>query len=90
VALFKHHAEINRAKSATASRPIYDDVEVVEIRRAGSRDFGVYPATSFCDWVTDPRPASRGMPSGSRGSIASSRSRPRRPSPARRSRMCRS
>jgi hypothetical protein len=54
VALFKHHAEINRAKSATAGRPVYDDVEVVEIRRAGSRDFGVYPATSFCDWVTDP------------------------------------
>jgi hypothetical protein len=32
VALFKHHAIENIAKSKEAGRPIFDDVEYVEIR----------------------------------------------------------
>lgn len=54
VALFKHHALKNEAKSATAGRPIFDDMEICELRYPGSRNIGVYPALAFCRWVTDP------------------------------------
>jgi hypothetical protein len=54
VALFRNHALPNEAKSIAAGRPIADDVEVCEIRRAGSRDFTVQPAHAFADWVNDP------------------------------------
>jgi hypothetical protein len=53
VALFKHHAAPNEAKSRAEGRPIYDDVEVCEIRRPGSKDVSVFPATSVSHWVTD-------------------------------------
>jgi hypothetical protein len=52
---FRNHAVPNEAKSITAGRPIYDDVEVVDIRRAGSRDFSTHPSTEFARWVIDPR-----------------------------------
>jgi len=52
---FRNHAIPNEAKTLEAGRPIYDDVEVVDIRRAGSRDFSTHPATGFARWVTDPR-----------------------------------
>ena len=52
---FRNHAVPNDAKSAEAGRPIYDDVEVVDLRRAGSRDFSTHPATGFSHWTIDPR-----------------------------------
>jgi hypothetical protein len=54
VALFKHHANHNEAKSIIAGRPIFDDVEVVEIRKPGSKDYSVHPATEFSHWDVDP------------------------------------
>ena len=54
VASFKNHAVKNEGKSAQAGRPIFDDVEVCELRYPGSRNVGVYPATSFSHWATDP------------------------------------
>jgi hypothetical protein len=47
VALFKHYAVENEAKSRAAGRPIYDDVEYVEIRAPGSKDVKVFPATTI-------------------------------------------
>ena len=54
VALFKHHPALNDAKSLKEGRPIFDDIEVVEIRAPGSRDFKVFPATAFSHWETSP------------------------------------
>jgi hypothetical protein len=44
VALFKYRAVENPAKSKLAGRPIFDDVEEVEIRAPGSKDVKVFPA----------------------------------------------
>jgi hypothetical protein len=54
VALFKNHASLNEVKSREEGRPIYDDIEVVEIRSPGSRDFKVFPANAFSHWQTHP------------------------------------
>ena len=54
VPLFKHNTKKNPVESLKAGRPIFDDVEVVEIRKPGSRDYGVYPALAISHWVTDP------------------------------------
>jgi len=54
VPLFKHLAVPNEAKSRTAGRPIFDDIEVVEIRKPGARDFQPYPATAVSHWINDP------------------------------------
>jgi hypothetical protein len=54
VALFKHLAIKNEAKSAEAGRPIYDDWEVCELHYAGSRNVSVHPALFFARWVVDP------------------------------------
>jgi hypothetical protein len=54
VALFKHHAIKNEDQSAKQGRPIYDDMEIVEIRFPGSRSVSVFPATAFSHWVSDP------------------------------------
>jgi hypothetical protein len=54
VAIFKQLSVPNQAKSKLAGRPIFDDVDVVELRYPGSRNTGVYPATSFSHWTTDP------------------------------------
>ena len=54
VALFKNHAALNEGKSRIEGRPIFDDVEVVEIRSPGSKDVKVFPATSFSHWEIDP------------------------------------
>jgi len=53
VVLFKHQAVPNAAKSLEAGRPIYDDIEVCEIRRPGSRDWQPYPAHEFSHWTSD-------------------------------------
>lgn len=54
VATFRHKPEKNERKSLEEGRPIYDDVEVVDIRAPGSRNFGTYPATAFSHWRNDP------------------------------------
>jgi hypothetical protein len=54
VALFRNHAIKNEAKSAEAGRPIYDDMEVCEIRFPGSRSVSVFPATAFSHWNNNP------------------------------------
>ena len=54
VALFKHHAIQNEAATAKAGRPIFDDMEVCEIRFPGSRAVSVFPALAQSDWVSDP------------------------------------
>jgi len=51
VVLFKLFPFKNDLKSLEAGRPIYDDVEICEIRAPGSRDVKVFPATFFCRWI---------------------------------------
>lgn len=43
----------NERKSMEAGRPIFEDVEVVEIRFAGSKDCGVFPSTAYSHWEVD-------------------------------------
>lgn len=43
----------NEGASAQAGRPIYDDVEVCELRFAGSKNVFVFPATSMSHWEVD-------------------------------------
>lgn len=50
VAFFKDHPVLNPSKTATAGRPIFDDLEVCELRFAGSRNVFVFPATSMSHW----------------------------------------
>jgi len=60
VPIFKIHTVKNEAKSKEAGRPIYDDMEVVEVRFAGDRlRTGVFPAHAFCGWVVNPQDGSQ-------------------------------
>jgi len=54
VAMFKHHAVLNPAKTKKEGRLIYDDVEVCEIRFPGGKDTRVFPATARAMWGADP------------------------------------
>lgn len=56
VVQFKHLAMPNDAKSLAEGRPIFDDVEVCEIRAPGSRDVKYFPATAVSahGWLADP------------------------------------
>lgn len=54
IALFRQSARRNEGKSATEGRPIYDDMEICELRYPGSKNVGVYPALSFSHWAFDP------------------------------------
>jgi hypothetical protein len=54
VAMFLSSAVKNEAKSAAAGRPIFDDMEVCQLRYPGSKNVGVYPATGFSHWAIDP------------------------------------
>jgi hypothetical protein len=54
VAIFRNGTVKNNVKSAEAGRPIFDDMEQVEVRHPGSRDYGVYPATDRSHWDVDP------------------------------------
>lgn len=55
IVLFKHGTVENPAKSLKEGRPIFDDVEVCEIRLPGSRDVKIFPAQAFCpEKVHDP------------------------------------
>jgi hypothetical protein len=54
VAVFRNDVRKNVAKSVEAGRPIFDDIELVEVRHPGSRDIGVYPAMEASHWADDP------------------------------------
>lgn len=54
VVVFRNHAVKNDAKSAAEGRPIFDDVEIVEVRPPGSRNWTGYPATAVSNWAVDP------------------------------------
>lgn len=51
--IFKNMALRNEGKTAQAGRPIFDDVEVVEVRFAGRKDTAVFPAHAFSHWQAD-------------------------------------
>jgi hypothetical protein len=53
VPLFKILPLENKAKSLLEGRPIFDDVEVIEIRFPGSRNYGVYPVDQMSHWSND-------------------------------------
>ena len=53
VAIFRNHTVKNEGKTAQAGRPIFDDVEVCELRFAGSKNVFVFPATSMSHWEHD-------------------------------------
>jgi hypothetical protein len=54
VATFRQEGRKNELKSKEAGRPIYDDVEICEIRLPGSRDMKAFPAHAFSHWDGDP------------------------------------
>ena len=54
VVLFRYLAMENPQASLAQGRPIFDDVEVCEIRAPGSKDVKVFPSTEFCGWKDDP------------------------------------
>ncbi len=54
VAIFKEFAVKNEAKSLKEGRPIFDDMEIVELRYPGSKNWSAFPATSFSHWGIDP------------------------------------
>ena len=53
VAVFRNGIKKNVGKSIEAGRPVFDDIELVEIRSAGSKDVGVFPAMDFSHWDID-------------------------------------
>jgi len=53
--LFRHHPIPNPARSAAEGRPIFDDIEVCDIRMPGSRNYTTQPAqTLWPHWIIDP------------------------------------
>ena len=54
VVTFKYQAMENAAESLKEGRPIFEDVEVCEIRAPGMKDWKVFPAHFFSHWITDP------------------------------------
>ncbi len=55
VPMFKVISQLDKAKSKEAGRPIYKDLEVVEIRLAANRQtVGVFPAHDVWRWVDGP------------------------------------
>lgn len=51
---FRNHPMPNEMKTAEAGRPIFDDMEVCEIRGPGSRNTTVQPAFAPSHWEEDP------------------------------------
>jgi hypothetical protein len=51
--IFKNMAIEDKGRSQQMGRPIFNDLEVVELRIPGTKDFSVQPATAFCGWVVD-------------------------------------
>jgi hypothetical protein len=54
VPLFRNDPQPNKVKSDREGRPVFDDVEVVDVRYPGSRNYGTYPANQMSCWITDP------------------------------------
>jgi len=55
ITLFKNLALENEDKTKLAGRPIFDDVEVAEIRGPGSRNTTVHPVNELSPhWIDDP------------------------------------
>jgi hypothetical protein len=54
VVLFKHLAVQNSGKTLAEGRPVFDDVEVCEIRAPGNKDVKVFPASMFARWLDNP------------------------------------
>lgn len=54
VVTFKHQAMENAAESLKEGRPIFEDIEVCEVRAPGMKDIKVFPANFFSHWITDP------------------------------------
>jgi hypothetical protein len=54
IPVFKIHSTKNDAKSREAGRPIFEDMEVVEVRFAGDKNkISVFPALSICGEAQD-------------------------------------
>ena len=53
VAVFRNDIIKNEGKSIEAGRPIFDDVELVELRFPGSKNISVFPAMEFSHWDED-------------------------------------
>lgn len=53
VAVFKLHPVKDDARSAAEGRPVFNDIEVCEIRTPGSRNVSVFPATAVSHWSGD-------------------------------------
>lgn len=53
VAVFRNEIIRNIGKSKEAGRPIYDDIEAVELRYPGSKNVSVFPAMDFSHWDDD-------------------------------------
>jgi hypothetical protein len=54
VVQFRHLPMENATRTLKEGRPIFDDVEMCEIRVPGSRDTKYFPSTTFSHWETDP------------------------------------
>jgi hypothetical protein len=54
VAVFKHLPQENPIKTRAEGRPVFDDIEVVEIRFPGNRNWTPYPAHSQSHVAEDP------------------------------------
>jgi len=52
-AVFRNDIIKNEARSREAGRPVFDDLEVCELRYAGSKNTGVFPAMEQSHWDVD-------------------------------------
>jgi hypothetical protein len=52
-AVFRNDIIKNEGKSREAGRPMFDDIEVCELRYAGSKNTGVFPAMEQSHWDDD-------------------------------------
>lgn len=53
VVLFRHQAFQNNQKTLKEGRPVFDDIEVCEIRSPGSKDVKVFRAVDVSGWTVD-------------------------------------
>jgi hypothetical protein len=54
VAFFKEIAVKDEAASVKAGRPIFSDLEVIELHYPGSQNWSAHPAASFSHWAANP------------------------------------
>lgn len=54
VVTFKYQPMENATASLKEGRPIFEDVEICEIRAPGMKDVKVFPAHFFSHWIIDP------------------------------------